>query len=257
MTLEKDLNKLITHDKFILNKQSWRCHMAIPSQAFKVCSICGKEKPLTGFHKHKGCHLGHMPMCKTCRSEHRKAIPKFQDREGFKTCTQCKKEKPISEYYQRKDGSLIAECKVCTRLRIEKRVYGPMKEIIRVKDNKSACVRRERIKEAVFAAYGGYKCACCGETEPLFLTIDHIDNNGAEHRRKITGKRHSAGYHTYKWLLKNNFPDGFQVLCMNCNYGKRMNNGVCPHKGRFNDYSKEVGPSGSKRAAPKLEIMSG
>lgn len=79
----------------------------------------------------------------------------------------------------------------------------------------------------VFEAYGGYKCACCGETEPLFLSIDHIDNNGAEERK--LGLYSGSGYGFYRWLRKSGFPPGYQVLCMNCNTGKHRNGGVCPH----------------------------
>ena len=39
-----------------------------------------------------------------------------------------------------------------------------------------------------------------------------------------------SGYMTYKWLRKNGFPPGFQVLCMNCQHGKRMCRGICPHQ---------------------------
>lgn len=81
------------------------------------------------------------------------------------------------------------------------------------------------IKEEVFAAYGGYVCACCGETEPLFLCIDHIHEDGADHRRTISGR----GTSMYQWLKSNGFPPGFQVLCQNCNFGKHLNGGVCPH----------------------------
>jgi Zn finger protein HypA/HybF involved in hydrogenase expression len=84
------------------------------------------------------------------------------------------------------------------------------------------------LKKQVFAAYGGYRCACCGETEPLFLCIDHINNDGAEHRRQLgVGRR--GGNDTYHWLKKQGFPPGFQVLCHNCNIGKHLNKGVCPH----------------------------
>jgi len=110
--------------------------------------------------------------------------------------------------------------------------------------------KRARIKAAVFAAYGGYKCVCCGETEKLFLTIDHIENDGAEWRRSNLGKRTMAGYLTYRWLVAHHFPPGFQVLCMNCNHGKRMNGGICPHQETCNDQAKAVGPSGPKRRAP-------
>lgn len=67
------------------------------------------------------------------------------------------------------------------------------------------------------------KCACCGESNIKFLTIDHINNDGAEHRNEIGRSK------LYSWLIKNNFPEGFQVLCMNCNWGKAQNKGVCPH----------------------------
>ena len=67
---------------------------------------------------------------------------------------------------------------------------------------------------------GGGKpvCAMCGFDDPRALVIDHINDDGAEHRREISGKnRSSSGVETYRWLMKNNYPIGFQVLCANCN----------------------------------------
>lgn len=63
-----------------------------------------------------------------------------------------------------------------------------------------------------------------------FLSLDHIHNNGAAERRQISGAAKSAGMLFYGWLKKRGYPPGYQVLCMNCNFGKRMNGGVCPHK---------------------------
>lgn len=85
-----------------------------------------------------------------------------------------------------------------------------------------------KLREEVFASYGGFRCACCGETERLFLTIDHVENDGAEMRKNGTHSR--GGTQFYQWLRKNKFPAGFQVLCMNCNSGKHRNGGTCPHK---------------------------
>jgi hypothetical protein len=94
--------------------------------------------------------------------------------------------------------------------------------------------RRKEIRDEVFAAYGGYICACCGETNPGFLSLDHIDGGGNKHRRKINRK---SGIGFQYWLKKNSFPLGFQVLCYNCNLGHAFaGNGTCPHK--FN--SKEI-----------------
>lgn len=89
-----------------------------------------------------------------------------------------------------------------------------------------------KLKRQVMDAYGS-KCACCGETELTFLTIDHINNDGNEHRREMaaeSGNYSQAGARTYRWLRDNNFPEGFQVLCANCNYGRQWNGGICPHQ---------------------------
>lgn len=67
-------------------------------------------------------------------------------------------------------------------------------------------------------------CSCCGEKEYVFLTIDHINGGGTQHRKEVPAA------HLARWLIKNNFPEGYDVLCFNCNCGKHKNGGVCPHK---------------------------
>jgi len=76
----------------------------------------------------------------------------------------------------------------------------------------------------VIDSYGG-KCACCGETRKEYLTIDHVNGNGNKQKREI-GIRGTQDF--YRWLKKNNYPKGFQVLCFNCNCGKG-NYSVSPH----------------------------
>ncbi len=80
----------------------------------------------------------------------------------------------------------------------------------------------------VFDHYGR-KCACCGETEPMFLTIDHVNNDGNVERKAI---RSNA---LPKHIVDSGFPKSYQILCYNCNCGKHRNGGVCPHtkKGDF------------------------
>ena len=79
----------------------------------------------------------------------------------------------------------------------------------------------------VITHYGG-KCTCCGEAELLFLTLDHIDGQGAKHRKQFGGRY--SGRKVYQWIIAQKYPKGFQVLCFNCNCGKARNNNVCPHK---------------------------
>lgn len=97
--------------------------------------------------------------------------------------------------------------------------YKP-KEVKTINDR---CVRK--CKDEVFNKYGGYNCACCGETNKLLLNIDHINNDGKEHRDK-----QKTGYRLCIWIRKNNYPPIFQILCWNCNIGRSRNNGICPHK---------------------------
>ena len=175
----------------------------------------------------------------------------------MRTCTKCGETKDESKFYKRTGKSYTqAECKACSLKRSQTHYYGPKYESHKKRDREYGREKNIRIKDAVFKAYGGYKCACCGELEPKFLSLDHINNDGAEFRRRITGKRTGAGNQTYRWIYKNAFPDGFQVLCMNCNHGKRMNNGVCPHLSRCNDHP-EIGveSSDSKRRAPIMKVV--
>jgi hypothetical protein len=84
--------------------------------------------------------------------------------------------------------------------------------------------RRRRLKAAAFAAYGD-QCACCGEANPKFLTIDHVNGGGHAHRRQIGG----PGL-VLEWLARHGYPEGFQLLCWNCNCARAYNGGVCPHE---------------------------
>lgn len=85
---------------------------------------------------------------------------------------------------------------------------------------------RIQLKKDLFSHYGN-ECVCCGENEILFLTFDHINNDG--NVEKKDKKYQNSGFAFQLWIRRNNYPDHIQILCWNCNGGKRMNNGVCPH----------------------------
>lgn len=81
--------------------------------------------------------------------------------------------------------------------------------------------KRVALRQEVLEHYGN-KCVCCNETEPMFLNIDHINGGGTAHRRQL----HIDSI--YKWLKRNSYPDGFQILCANCN-GAKGHYSECPH----------------------------
>lgn len=103
-------------------------------------------------------------------------------------------------------------------------------EVCRKKIATKEKVRRDKIREAVYAAYGN-KCSCppCGETRWQFLTLDHIDGKGEHHRRRLSNNKRSSGIELTKWAFENNFPSILRLHCWNCNNGRERNNKVCPH----------------------------
>ncbi len=103
-------------------------------------------------------------------------------------------------------------------------------EGVRRRTRESAQRRRNRRRAAAIARYGG-ECACCGEEEPSFLAIDHINGGGNKHREEIDPGRARGGSWFYAWLEKNGYPDGFRVLCHNCNHSTHVNGGRCAHAG--------------------------
>lgn len=102
-------------------------------------------------------------------------------------------------------------------------------------------------RKKVIDFYGG-RCACCGETIFEFLQIEHMDGIG-KHK---TGIAPRAGIQLTDWLIKNNFPSGYQVLCVNCNFVKRFGD-PCPHSLIRAGLRQSVGPTivgGQPSASP-------
>ena len=86
------------------------------------------------------------------------------------------------------------------------------------------CVQEK--KDKLYNLLGGYTCRCCGETEPMFLTIDHVNGGGANHRKSLSSNSIYFGN-----LLKDpEVASKYQVLCSNCNSGRYRNGGICPHR---------------------------
>jgi hypothetical protein len=90
-------------------------------------------------------------------------------------------------------------------------------------DTRARYHRNKKIK--VIEEYGG-TCACCGDNTIEFLTIDHINGGGGKHRKSLNI---TSGASFYDWLIRNDYPSGYRVLCMNCN-GALGFYGYCPHE---------------------------
>jgi hypothetical protein len=83
------------------------------------------------------------------------------------------------------------------------------------------CVRarRELHISTVFDHYGR-TCVGCDKVLPVeFLTLDHIDSDGAIERKARTNGRRFSG-NNYHMLVKSGFPDNLQTMCRNCQQHK-------------------------------------
>ena len=98
-----------------------------------------------------------------------------------------------------------------TKKRLQKEYRERNRELLRQKGK----ARRLSYRYTVFAHYGE-RCVTCGFDDLRALQLDHIDDNGAEHRKSLGGQK-VAGYQFYKWVIDNGFPDDLQTLCANCN----------------------------------------
>ena len=95
-------------------------------------------------------------------------------------------------------------------------------------DRRSAvAAKTAAILDDVLDHYGAV-CACCGEKERAFLTLDHVAGGGNEWRRSVRAHERN-GRGLYRWIQKHGYPDVFRVLCMNCNMARGYY-GYCPHE---------------------------
>ncbi len=100
------------------------------------------------------------------------------------------------------------------------------KSKLTTKKSQYAKIYNDKLISEVFNAYGGMKCTCCQNTDLIVLTIDHINGNGKKEKQLLNCLNSSK---FYCWLRMNGFPSGYRPLCRNCNSGRYINGGICPH----------------------------
>jgi len=150
------------------------------------------------------------------------------------------KEKGLSEsgsrYYRRRKIGLCVRCgksqignrigkRHCLECDAQYRIYDRKRYYKNKSSRLEAIQKRNQIaKDEVYRKLGGYKCICCGETEKVFLTLEHKNGDGKEERKYYGGSRLLPA------LLKRDDLSNYEILCMNCNLGKYRNGGICPHR---------------------------
>jgi hypothetical protein len=211
-----------------------RCGTAPPRSERVTCEPCGsyyiklqiERRRRRGGWECRGCHrqfddgFGRgQPYCVECRSLEQS---KTRKNTGYR-----------SRYIERKSAGLCVKCgspNDVVSSNGKRRIYCG--QCYGQKEKERYRVRSVALKREAMLAYspsGG--CVCCGEWRLGLLTLDHIDNNGAAHRREMKETRATVqGAAWYTRLRLQGWPHGYQTMCMSCNWGKHRNGGQCPHR---------------------------
>ena len=198
----------------------------------KNCSKCLQTKPTSEFGPDPRSKDGLKTQCRAClltyQRERKRSIKKgtwaaadqtalslSMKEQGLYYCAKCKEFKPKDAFWK---GLIDGRQPYCIECLKRDRHENP--KPVRATEAKHV----QTLRRAAMDAYGGRFCKCCGETIERFLTIDHMNGGGIQHRKELGG-----GQKLYPWLQRNNYPEGFQILCFNCNCGRYLNGGICPH----------------------------
>lgn len=211
----------------------------------KRCATCKELKDSSAFHHNRSKPDRLSSQCKACCRKYVLRISTPEERARLyekrvsvsptKVCYRCKVELPRKQFFTK--GMIpMHYCRTCHAVDVRARYHQDperaraiaKKSNVKNADKVAARNRsaRREWRTKVLQHYGGEnpQCACCGEGADEFLSIDHTNGGGNKHRREVG----VVGSAFYRWLIENNFPDGFRVLCHNCNFAKG-HYGYCPH----------------------------
>ena len=147
-----------------------------------------------------------------------------------------RKSKPEYKAYMKKHKS-TPEFKLKDRITRKKRESTPEFKAKQDGEKLLKSIRRATVLLGYSKRHSNSKvpcCNCCGENSFVeFLAIDHIAGkykmDSIPELVKIGYSSKLKDYRLIDWLIDNNFPDGFQILCHNCNMAKGVY-GKCPHE---------------------------
>lgn len=161
---------------------------------------------------------------------------------AHKKCSRCGKRKSLSSFYacNRNDDGLQSYCRKCSsEAALAKGSDGV--------GYTQRYARRVRLEVLCHYSADPPFCACCRESQYEFLSIDHIDGGGAQHRKEI-------GSGLYAWLRRNGFPKGFRVLCHSCNQSIGAY-GYCPHE-KTSDECRYLLESATRQSLTRGKVLS-
>lgn len=140
------------------------------------------------------------------------------EQEITKVCNTCEVEKPLSKFK-------IAWA-VVNQKGGKQSGWAQANPVQARRNRCAACDSKSdtaKLKLEMLEAFG-FKCSCCGENHPDFLTLDHVLEDGAEHRKTMNCQQAMRLARRQNWDKAK-----WDCLCITCNFAK-SHYGGCPHK---------------------------
>lgn len=221
------------------------CLGIIAQNGFKVCMGCKQELQITLFKERKPgivvsrckyCVRRFTPigLCTVCN----KIFINNNGRAG-KACQDCKEEllgSRTGHFRQIELALNIVTCLGCSiefKPDIHNKKYcskdcEESNTVIKNNKNKRQKNNQKDNRRELLEYYsnGFLRCACCYDEKYNELQLDHINGDGKQHRKELGGNSFNV---LYSWVVKNNYPPIFQLLCSYCNRAK-FDNLECPYK---------------------------
>lgn len=161
----------------------------------KKCSKCNTFFSLDNFNKDKKRKDGLDPWCRGCHKERYK-----------------KGQKKYLEYASRYRNSEKGK-------KYRKEYY----ENTKIEKARKTKIRRQKLRLQILETISSIpKCKQCDIDDIRVLTIDHINNDGAQERKTVSDV---AYYIKILKMEENDIKKQYQVLCRNCNWIKRLDEG--------------------------------
>ncbi len=181
----------------------------------KQCFKCKRNLSFSEFYKYKLTKDGLRYNCKDCQKEY---YIKNRDRiliqrKGYRKKNKDKIKKQ-ARLYRKENPNYNKEWHE-KNFNYSKEYHKEYRQTN--KEKRREYRRKNRLKIINHYTNASMSCINCGYSDVRALSIDHINNDGAEQR-----KIHGTGGKFYYWLIKNDYPEGFQILCRNCNYIKNL-----------------------------------
>ena len=151
------------------------------------------------------------------------------------------------EYYKLRDARPEVIAKRRAReanpdVRKRRQAYRDRPEV-KAKTSKRNKEKKDKEKMEVYLHYSKIYsnsnipcCACCGLNSHMeFLSLDHIaGRKEMDSEPELVRLGYTSKFKIHQlllWITRNDFPEGFQILCLNCNMAKgHSKDNKCPHE---------------------------